>query len=575
MSILFTILVSILEIVGSLSIFLYGMKMLGDGLQRVTGSKMKKILEMMTGNRIKAVITGVLVTAIIQSSSATTVMVVSFVNASLLSLTQAIGVIFGANIGTTVTGWIVAILGFKFSIEAIAIPIIGIGFPLLFAKKIKLRFYGDILIGFGLLFLGLSLLQNALPDLQKSEKLLSLIRYLKDPSFFIIIACVFAGTIFTVIVQSSSATMAIILTMAFRGWLGPISASAMVLGQNIGTTITAYLASIGTNTNAKRAAWAHILFNVIGTIIALIFFNPLIRFVNYITLTNIFTITPDLMYLELPAFLAMFHTIFNLLNTLLFLPFVNSYAKLIEKIVKPNKSDNDKNYHFDRIASSYHDAPEVYILSLQEEMEKLGKLSIFMLQRYIDTFFDKKVDIRDVVAELKERETYADQMQSQLSEFIVKLMQDNTINTTQLSNCLRVIDELESITDSAYNLICMSERYRSEEILFEEYDINTLASYNSKVLSFLEETVKMLQNGCTYNQLKDSQEREAEIDKLRYDFNDRIKAKLIEGNAQVKAELLLLELVRHLEHIGDYCLNIAESIHSGYKKIKFGIEKND
>ncbi len=570
-----TIIKYIFEIGGSLALFLFGMKMLGDGLQKAAGNGLKKTLGMMTGNRFKAVLTGVLVTAIIQSSSATTVMVVSFVNAGLLTVVQSIGVILGANIGTTITGWLVALIGFKFSLSSIAIPCVGIGFPLLFNKRVKLRHYGDMLIGFGLLFLGLSLLKHAMPSLSVNDSTISIFKYLNNPSTLIIVLCVLAGTLFTIIVQSSSATMAIILTMAFSGYLGPISAAAMVLGQNIGTTITAYLASIGTNTNARRAAWAHILFNVIGTIISLILFMPLMKLVNLITISDIFTISNEELKRDLPTYLAMFHTVFNVLNTLIFLPFLNQFSNLVCKLVKPRKSESDKNYHFEHITSSYNDSTELSLISVEKEINKMAELSKKMLCEYIDAFDNPKLESQDVSIEMKQQEDYADQMQEQLTEFIIQIMQDNNYgisNANELTNLLRIIDEFESITDSCYNLICMSSKKESSNITFADKEKEVLKTYHSRVLSYLEFILTLLKKDCRDDDLLEARKKEEEIDKMRYAFRSRIDNNIIEGNKNIKGELLLLDIVRHLEHIGDYCLNIAETLHLGHKKIREDIE---
>ncbi|WP_245535443.1 Na/Pi cotransporter family protein [Sphaerochaeta pleomorpha] len=264
---------SIFQIIGSLGLFLYGIKLLSEGLQKSAGDKMKAILRLMTKNRLISVMTGILITMLIQSSSATTVMVVSFVNAGLMDLIQAIGVILGANIGTTFTGWLVAILGFKLDISALALVAIAFAAPMMFSKKNKTREIADILLGFGLLFLGLNSMQHAMPDITGNVGVLSFLEKFNGDSILMVLTCLLIGTVVTVVVQSSSAAMAMTLTMAFNGWLGVSASAALILGSNIGTTITAYLASIGTSTTAKRAAWAHIMFNVTGSLLAVVFWQ--------------------------------------------------------------------------------------------------------------------------------------------------------------------------------------------------------------------------------------------------------------------------------------------------------------
>ena len=264
---MFDVIKGVLSILGSLGVFLYGMRVMSDGIQNVAGERLQQILNTMTKNKFLAILTGFIITSLVQSSSATTVMVVSFVNASLLNLTQAIGVIMGANIGTTITTWIVSIVGFKFKISAIALPIVGIGLPLIFSKLKKRRDLGEVLIGFGMLFLGLMFLKQSVPDIKQHPEVLSFLQnFTSLPYFWSLLFFIFVGTILTIVVQSSSAAMAITVTIAAFGWIDFPTAAAIVLGENIGTTITAYLASVGANVNARRAARAHFLFNVFGVL---------------------------------------------------------------------------------------------------------------------------------------------------------------------------------------------------------------------------------------------------------------------------------------------------------------------
>src|SRR5690554_2697179 len=295
----------VLQMVGSLGLFLFGMRTMSDGIQKVAGEKLHSVLNFMTGNRVAAITTGLFVTAIVQSSSATTVMVVSFVNAGLLQLTQAIGVIMGANVGTTVTGWLVAILGFKIEISIIALPAIGIGFVILLLKKFSRRDLGEVLIGFGLLFLGLDFLKSSVPDIGKYPELLQGIAGFANKGFSSYLLFIGVGIVLTVIVQSSSAAMAITLMMAYSGWIDYPTAATIILGENIGTTVTAYIASIGTSVNARRASRAHILFNILGVIWVTPIFMPFLKMVNFITPGNAFS-TNVTSPLVLPMNLAMF-----------------------------------------------------------------------------------------------------------------------------------------------------------------------------------------------------------------------------------------------------------------------------
>lgn len=561
------IILTIFQIAGSLGLFLYGMKILSEGLQKATGNKMKSILNMMTSNRLMAVLTGLLITVLIQSSSATTVMVVSFVNAGLMGLVPAIGVILGANIGTTITGWIVAIVGFKMNISALALVSVAIALPMMFAKKVKTKDIAEIFLGFGLLFLGLDFLQGSMPDISGNMTILSWLAQFNSGSPAMILVCVLIGMAITLVVQSSSATMAITLTMAYQGWLGVNTAAALVLGQNIGTTITAYLASIGASTAAKRAAWAHIMFNVIGSVLAIIFFKPLMWFVNSITPGDIYTMTGPTLQATLPTFLAMFHTVFNVINTLIFFPFVKTFAKLIEKFIPAKTEFDADSYHFQYVGGTFMDTPEIYMLTIRDEIRKMADLASNMFSRYRTVFDNPNVDMGHEVKALKHMEEYADQMQEQLSDFCVRMLQDSQTPTNASSlNCLiRVLDELESITDSCYNLIILSERRYNNGWQFSPEISEKLAQYETLVQEFLDYIRDHMDRTLTKAEMQRANDFEQKINEWRYELSDVIQQRLNTGVADVKVELLALEKVRHLEHIGDYCTNIAEAYHQAVK----------
>lgn len=559
--------VTILSVAGSLGLFLYGMKLLSEGLQKTAGDKLKNILKMMTKNRFVAVLTGILITILVQSSSATTVMVVSFVNAGLMSLVESIGVIFGANIGTTFTGWIVAILGFKMDISLLALASIGISAPMLFSKKGKTREKADVFLGFGILFLGLHFMQTSIPDLSGNMEVLSWLSKFNNDNLFNILLFVLIGTGITVIVQSSAATMVMVLTMAYNGYLGVNAAAALILGSNIGTTITAFLASIGTSTAAKRTAMAHIMFNVIGTLVTIIFFRPMMYVCNVLTPGNIYTMTGKELNQSLPTFLAMFHTLFNLFNTLIFFPFVKPYAKLIEKMVPDTAEYDEGTYHFRYIGTTLIDSPEVYMLVIRDEIKKMADLACNMFSRYRNVFNTNDVDMDNEVAMMKKQEEYADQMQEQLSDFCVHCIQDSQTPTNASSlNCLiRVMDELESVTDSCYNLIILSQRQFHQGWKFEEETARELQGFEELVQAFLNYVRDRMDRTLTKAEMQKANEFEFQINEWRNRLSQTVQEKLSDGKADVKQELLVLEKIRHLEHIGDYCTNIAEAYHQAVK----------
>ncbi|NLK06632.1 MAG: Na/Pi cotransporter family protein [Spirochaetales bacterium] len=555
------------QIVGSLGLFLFGIKLLSEGLQKSAGDKMKAILKLMTKNRLVSIITGILITIIIQSSSATTVMVVSFVNAGLMGLTQAIGVILGANIGTTFTGWMVALLGFKMDITILALVSIAFAAPMMFSKKSKTRDAADVLLGFGILFLGLNFMSHSMPDITGNVDALAFLSTFNSDTLWMNLLCILLGTLVTIIVQSSSAAMAMTLTMAYNGWLGVTAAAALILGSNIGTTITAYLASIGTSTTAKRAAWAHIIFNVVGSVIALVFFHPLLEFVNWITPGNIYKLSGTALSTQLPLFLAMFHSVFNVINTVLFFPFVRQYAAFIKRLVPAKAEYDEGTYHFKYIGGIFIDSPEIYMLAIRDEIKKMANLACTMLTRYRSMFNNPEATMENDVQAMKKDEEYADQMQEQLSDFCVHLLQDSQTPTNASSlNCLiRVMDELESVTDSCFNLALLSQRRYNQKWVFDSATDKDLRDYQTLVQEFLDYVRDRMDRTLTKAEMQKANEFEEQINSYRNSLSQMVQDRLSEGKADVRTELLILEKIRHLEHIGDYCTNIAEAYHQAVK----------
>ena len=548
--------------------FLYGIKKMSDGLQKTAGKKMKNVLNLMTGNRITAIITGIVITALINSSSATTVMVVSFVNAGLMNLVQAIGVILGANIGTTVTGWIMATLGFSMDITNIAIVLIGLGLPLFFSKKTRQKDFGEILFGAGFLFLGLKYLQSSMPDISGNVAVLSFLERMNDGSIGTVILCVLIGMVLTMIVQSSAAAMAITLTMAYQGWVGVTASCALVLGQNIGTTITAFLASIGTSTNAKRAAWAHILFNLIGSILAIILLKWMMAFVNMLTPGDIYTMQGEELYATIPTYLAMFHTMFNVINTILFTPFIKQYAAFITRII-PNKKDyEDSSYHFKYVPGAIMETPEVYISAIQDEIGKMGNIATQMFESCSQALLSQDTDITETVADIKHKEDYVDQMEEQLTSIcshITGEVQDTPYGTST-SGMLRVIDEIESITDSCCDIIMLFDKKQKAGWKMSEDNVKTLSSYSNLVQQYLSFVLSHLGQKLTEGEMEMANSFEDKVNKTRTEIQKIVYGQLTNNSKNVAEQLCILDDIKHLEHIGDHCTNIAE--------VYFGLDKH-
>ncbi len=388
----------ILQLLGSLGLFLFGMKVMSDALMSLAGNKMRKILATMTSNRFLGIFTGFLITSIIQSSSATTLMVVSFSNASLLTLIESISVIMGANIGTTITAWLITILGFKVSMSSIALPLVGLGFAFTFSKKEHLKNWGMFIIGFSVLFIGLQFLKDAVPDIKQNPEILEFLKRYTDLGFWSVLLFLAIGTLLTVIIQSSSATMALTLIMTAQGWIPFPLAAAMVLGENIGTTITANLAAIVANFHAKRTARAHLIFNIIGVIWVLLLFYPFLKFVEWlVSLTG--SESPYMSAAAIPVALSLFHTAFNITNTMVLVWFIKPIARIVEKFVPvrmaPDKEIDEPKY----LTKSVLKYPETVITSLIKESKHLYENAIFKIVTHA-----MNIHREDIKSDLKPKE---------------------------------------------------------------------------------------------------------------------------------------------------------------------------
>lgn len=544
------ILISVTHIIGSLGLFLYGMKILSDGLQKAAGDRLQAILNFITGNRFMAVLTGFLVTVFVQSSSATTVMVVSFANAGLLNLVQSIGVIMGANVGTTITGWIVAILGFKIDITEIALPAIGIGFLFLLIRKFNKREIGEILLGFGLLFLGLQFLKDSVPDIRGNAQALEFLTFFTGRGVVSRLLFIFIGIIITVLVQSSSAAMAITLTMAYAGWIDYHTAACMVLGENVGTTITAYLASIGTNINARRASRAHMLFNLLGTIWVFILFVPFTRLVELIIPG------PDL-----PARLALFHTLFNLINTFLLVFFIPQIAWLIERFVKPRPGEVSKVYSLKYLSAVIQDTPGLNIMEGRREVLKMAELVEDMFGKFEELFNNPHKKMGVEVENLKDMEDLTDQMEEELSLFLAECLKENISDKTRrnITAMIRIVNELESVGDSILNLVILTQRRYEKQIDFDPEAVESFSPYCEAVKEFLSFIRSHLILHLSESDMDKAFQLEQRINAFRNSLKKATQQRIQRG-ANVKGELLFFDMVRQMEKVGDYSFNIAQAL---------------
>jgi len=547
-----------LQIIGSLGLFLFGMRTMSDGIQKTAGGRLHAILNFMTGHRVAAISTGIAITAIVQSSSATTVMVVSFVNAGLLQLTQAIGVIMGANIGTTITGWIIALFGFKVNISALALPAIGIGFFLVLLKKLNKQDLGETITGFGLLFLGLSFLKDSVPDIASHPEWLEFLANLTGHGLASYFLFIFVGAILTVIVQSSSAAMAITLTMAYSGWIDYPTAAAIVLGENIGTTVTAYLASIGTSVNARRASRAHTLFNIFGVLWMTILFVPFLQLVNNLVPGNVYDLANAKL---LPGHLAMFHTLFNISNTLLCSFFIKQIAFIVTKLVPEDEAEKSEIYRLKYISATVQDTPELYLLTVKRELTKMAKIVDDMFKRFWTVFMSPTNAMKEEVDSQKKMEDLTDQMQEEITNFLSQCSLDNMnrVSGANVYSMMRITNEFERIGDSCFNLMILAERRAKWAMEIDESALEKLQPYVDLVNQFLRFILSHLNEHLTSENMAVALKLEDKINRMR-NILKQSAAKRLQNGSNVKSELLYIDIVRHVEQIGDHCLNITESI---------------
>ena len=552
--------IDFISLLGALGFFIYGMKVMSEGIQKIAGSKMRQILGVMTSNRYKGVFTGFLLTALVQSSSATTVMVVSFVNAGLLTLTESIGVIMGANIGTTVTAWIISLIGFKVKIAAYALPIIAVGAPMLFSSKSKYKAIGETLIGFALLFMGLAALKGAVPDLKSNPEILNFLQHYTDLGFLSIIMFVGIGTIVTLVVQSSSAAMAITLVMAHQGWIPFELAAAMVLGENIGTRVTANLAALIANVHAKRAARAHFLFNMGGVVWMLILFTPFLKMIGgYMESTM--DQSPFLEATAIPIGLSLFHTTFNIINTFVMVFFVDRIAALVVKMV-PSKGE-DEEFHLEFIGMNIMPTPEISILEARKEVAKFAKITTKMSE-FTHTLITKKQEKsrRKLMDKMKTYEEITDRMDVEISTFLAKVAEGNISEASsfRIRALLSINNDLERVGDIFYQVSLTIQRQLDSEQWFSDDQIANLVDIYELLDNALAIMRKNLNSDYSKVDLEEAMEIERSINSKRNELRREYLKKVEKGEYNVKDAINYIELINGCEKLGDHVINVTEAI---------------
>ena len=581
----------IFTLLGALGMFLYGMNLMSSGLQKAAGDRLRNFLSAMTSSPFKGVVTGVGITSVIQSSSATTVMVVSFVNAGLLTLAQAISVIMGANIGTTVTAWLVSWLGFKADISILAVPLMALGFILSISKKGQRRNISELIVGFSLLFLGLSLMKNSVPDLSSNPEVLSFIKGWQGHGFGSVLIFLAFGTILTLVLQSSSATMALTLIMLNMGWIRFDMACAMVLGENIGTTITANIAAAVGNSSAKRAALAHTVFNLFGVVWALACYPFFLKLVGAVT-AGIFGIpnpaadnfevivakVPDGLPIQTDTQtsalygLSMLHTLFNTINTCILIWFIPAIEKLVCSIIKESKKKEDEAFRLKYISAGPLATPELATEQALKEIIHFAEISRKGLGYVRGAVNESDPDkFEEYRAKLVKYEEISDRIDYEIAAFL------NAVSTEEISvgtsykikAMYKIIGELESLGDSGESISRILSR---RNIHKKEFDAETIKKVNG-MINLIDKAYEAMIHNLTaadrgeLTEIANAYSAEDQINNQRNYLRDEEIENIESGNKNYQASVYYMDVVSELEKMGDFIINISQDLYKSWNKV--------
>lgn len=557
------------QITGALAFFIYGMKVMSEGIQKAAGSQMRNILRTMTKNRYLGVLTGFLTTALVQSSSATTVMTVSFVNAGLISLVESAGIMMGANIGTTITGWLISILGFKVKLAAYSIPLFAIGLPMLMINRSKVKAWGEFIIGFAILFMGLSLLKKAVPDIKSNPEVLNFLAGFADYGILSRLFFVLVGTLLTVVVQSSSAAMALTLTLCSQGILPFDIAAAMILGENIGTTITAELASLVGNVHAKRSARIHSMFNIIGVIWMVIALPFVLRGISWVMTTQLGMIDPlgldpIIAKESIPIALSAFHTTFNFLNVVFMIGFVPWLVRMAILTVKES-GESDETYRLKYIGTNIT-TPELSIMEAQKEVSRFGEVTSRMpgfARKLLDAKESPKKQ-RKMLKKLAKYEEITDRFEVELTEYLT-LVSKKPLSPTmsiRVRSILNIGNDMERIGDIFFQISKTLERKIDDQIWFNQQQRDRL----NEMFDLIDEAFMIMTTNLDADHYdKVSKDKAMEIEERINNLRNVMRRENTEAmekdeDYNIKSAMIYNNLFSSLEKVGDHIINVTESV---------------
>ena len=603
-------LLDFLGLLGAVGLFLYGMKVMSEGLQKAAGDRLRNILSAMTRNRFTGTVTGFFITALIQSSSASTVMVVSFVNAGLMTLAQSMAVIMGANVGTTFTAWVIALFGFKVDISAFALPLIGLAVPLLFSSKSRTKSIGEFTIGFAFLFMGLSMINKYVPDLQSNPEMFAFLERYASLGFGSVLIFCFVGIVVTMIIQSSAATFAITLIMCSKGWITFDLACALILGSNIGTTITPLLASMSGNVAAKRTAMGHLLFNLLGTLWVLAIFYPFVNLNSWITedigqgdptalyryVTDLKINHPDIynqlysnslptpdgdilrhqtiitqLQVSVSFGLSMFHTVFNLINLSIMIWLTKVYVKIVEFLV-PAKHHGDDEFQLKFIQGGILSASELNISQAEKEISVFAERVARMLPmaKELVTTKDGSDEFNKVYSRLEKYEEISDRMEIEIANYLNRCAEGRLSNEGKLhiAAMLNIVSEIESIADCCFGCAKILIRKQESGVDFTELiykNIDTMFGYLKEAMTDMIELLSDVEKAREVAIIR-SYNKEREINNLRNQLRTNNVENINNKVYEYQSGIYYMDIINDLEKMGDYIINVVDTIRDHFRK---------